>query len=173
MPQPSIDQALATAVEHHSAGRLAEAESIYRQVLQQQPDNPNALHLLGLIALDTGQPDAAIALIRRAVAVRPQTAALHMSLGRACEAAGKSTDAIAAYEDAARLDAQNPQPWLALGNVLFAVGQMTRAEVVYRTAAALAPQDGTIRNNLAAVLIQLDREDEAATVCEAALSEPG
>ena len=65
MTQIAIDQAMRIAVGHHQAGRLAEAEAIYRQVLGQQADHSDALHLLGVLACDTGHLEAAIDLIGR------------------------------------------------------------------------------------------------------------
>ena len=53
MTQMSIDQALETAVRHHTAGELSQAEQIYRQVLAVDPNNVDALHLLGQIALQS------------------------------------------------------------------------------------------------------------------------
>ena len=49
-PQVSVEQLLQIAIQHHQAGRLSQAESLYRQILLQHPDHPDALHLLGLIA---------------------------------------------------------------------------------------------------------------------------
>ena len=51
------------AVDHHRNGRLQDAERLYRQVLLAHPDQPDALHLLGSIASQVGQPEAAVALI--------------------------------------------------------------------------------------------------------------
>ena len=60
----TIAQTLAVAIRHQKAGQLQQAETLYRQILSQQPDNPEALHYLGLIAHQAGQGDAAIELMR-------------------------------------------------------------------------------------------------------------
>ena len=73
MDQASIQQAMQRAVEHHRAGRLSEAEAIYRDVLVAQPQQADALYLLGLIAWQTdhalrfaqGVPPAVAAPLRR------------------------------------------------------------------------------------------------------------
>ena len=64
---PSIEQqtlthqeALGRALEHHTAGRLPEAENIYQQILQTKPNHPYALHLLGVISHQEGKHDRAI-----------------------------------------------------------------------------------------------------------------
>ena len=69
-----IDQAMQLAIGHHQAGRLGEAETIYRRVLSEQPENPDALHLLGVIAFQVGQFDRAIELIRHAIQIDPVNA---------------------------------------------------------------------------------------------------
>ena len=72
-------QALQIAVQHHQAGRLAEAEALYRKVLAQLPGNGDALHLLGVIALQTGGLDAALELIGKALEIRPNDAVFHVN----------------------------------------------------------------------------------------------
>ena len=89
MGSAAINETLQTAVGHHQAGRLAEAEAIYRQILTQVPNHADALHLLGLVAFQTGHYDAAIELIGRAVASNPAVAAYHCNLGESCRRAGQ------------------------------------------------------------------------------------
>src|SRR5262245_40684125 len=62
---------LANAFAHHQAGRLQEAEQIYRQILAAEPNNPDALHLLGIIACENGQYEGAIRLLEQALTFRP------------------------------------------------------------------------------------------------------
>jgi len=57
----TLSESLAIALQHHQAGRLPEAEEIYRQVLQQQPNQVDALQLLGVIVYQSGQLEEAIA----------------------------------------------------------------------------------------------------------------
>ncbi len=65
----TIQQVLDLALEHHSAGRLNEAENVYRQILQSDPNQPDALHLLGVIAHQVGKNDIAVDLITKALAM--------------------------------------------------------------------------------------------------------
>src|SRR5690349_5398119 len=67
-------QLLQQGLAHHQAGRLNDAEMVYRRVLAEQPDNPDALHLLGVLATQVGRAEAAVPLLRRAVQVLPQMA---------------------------------------------------------------------------------------------------
>ncbi|MFQ5935082.1 MAG: tetratricopeptide repeat protein, partial [Acidiferrobacterales bacterium] len=94
-----LDQALA----HHQAGRLEEAEALYREILAQQPDHADALHLLGVMALQSGQPKEAVALIERAIDIDGQVADYHNNLGEALRAQDKLEAAMRAYEKALAL----------------------------------------------------------------------
>ena len=67
----SISKAIETALEHHQAGHLRQAEAIYRQILQAEPNHPDALHLLGVIAHQAGRNEIAVELINKAIRVNP------------------------------------------------------------------------------------------------------
>jgi len=71
MSQMTIEQALGIAVRHHQAGRLAEASDIYATILAAEPDQPAALHLLGVAVHEKGDISRAHWLIARAVALQP------------------------------------------------------------------------------------------------------
>ena len=73
----AIQQAIDLGVQHHKAGRLSEAETIYQQILQTDPDQPIALHLLGVIAHQTGENELAVDRITRALAIKPDFAEAH------------------------------------------------------------------------------------------------
>lgn len=96
--------AVAEALEHHRAGRLAQAEAGYRSVLERDPDNPDASNLLGMIALDTGFEADAIELFERAVAADPTTGGYLLNLGNALLSARRLDEAAAAYRRAMALD---------------------------------------------------------------------
>jgi predicted Zn-dependent protease len=80
---------LQTAISHHQANRLDEAEQLYRAVLSADPDQADALHLLGVVAHQRGQHAQAVELIGQAVRLRPETAAFHLNLGEALAALGR------------------------------------------------------------------------------------
>ena len=67
----TIQQAIDLGVQHHNAGDLTKAEDIYRQILQSDPDQPVALHLLGVIAHQVGKNIIAVDLITKALASKP------------------------------------------------------------------------------------------------------
>src|SRR5450755_4659561 len=83
------EQNLQQATEHHHAGRLPEAEKLYRQILQAEPENADAMHRLGVLAIQTQNHQAAIELIACAAQIQPDNPLVHMSLGNAFSAAGR------------------------------------------------------------------------------------
>ena len=100
---------LAQAVAHHQAGRLAEAEQGYRAALSADPQHPDALHLLGVLSLQSGRADEAVALIGKALERSKGVADYWDNLGSALRAAGRAADAIQAHRRAAPLDPPVPR----------------------------------------------------------------
>src|SRR4051794_13857816 len=98
-------QLLEAALEHHRAGNLPQAEVMYRHVLENEPRNADALHLLGALAADAGHAEAGANLIRQAIAIVPNVGEFHRHLGEALTKAGRpSAEAAAAFATAAKLD---------------------------------------------------------------------
>ena len=77
----TIQQAIDLALQHHNGGRLPQAEGIYQQILQVDPNQPVALHLLGMIAHQTGKNDTAVDLITKASTIKPDYAEAQSNLG--------------------------------------------------------------------------------------------
>ena len=96
----TVQQAVDLGVQHHNAGDLPTAESIYQQVLKAEPNQPVALHLLGVIAHQVGKNDIAANLIGKALAIKTDYAEAHNSLGTALQVKGKLDDAVASYHKA-------------------------------------------------------------------------
>src|SRR5256885_1673494 len=90
---------LAIAVEHHRRGQLAEAERLYRQILEAAPEHPEALHFLGVAAHQRGSLAEAEAWVLRALA-RKDRPAFFSSLGNILKGQGRTEEAIAAYRGA-------------------------------------------------------------------------
>ena len=84
----STPRELADAMAHHQAGRLGDAEALYHQVLAQDPQNGDALHLLGLVTLARGAPRQAVELIAKALKTAPKSSLFLGSLADAQSAAG-------------------------------------------------------------------------------------
>jgi tetratricopeptide (TPR) repeat protein len=165
-----VSRALQTALAAHKAGRLAEAAAAYETILKIEPDNADALHLAGLIALQRGDAAGALARIGRAAALNPRNAAYHMNLGRARQAAGQLEDARASFRRAAEFAPNESAVWHYLGLASRAAGDLSGAIDAYQRAAQISPQDIAALNNLAAALLEQGRADDARPVIARALA---
>jgi predicted O-linked N-acetylglucosamine transferase (SPINDLY family) len=157
----TVEQQLESGMSHHRAGRLAEAERIYRQVLAHQPDNAEALHLLGVLSAQVGKSEAAVELIRRAISLNPDLADAHYNLGKALTGIGQLDQAIASYQQAIRLKPDNAVAYNNLGIALKDTGQFEKAVASYREAIRLKPDYPEARSNLGNALEGMGRLDEA------------
>lgn len=153
--------ALATAVQHHQAGRLHDAELIYRQILQGNPNHVDALHLLGLIAHQVGDHQAAIALISRAIQLNGNAADLHSNLGLAYFACRKIPEAISSYRRALNLQPNDAKVWMILGVALKDDRQFDESIACYRRALELHPNFVEAHGNLGNVFREQGRLDDA------------
>jgi len=159
--QMTLQQQLESAVLHHRAGRLAEAERIYRQVLAQQPDHADALHLLGVLAGQTGRSDLAVELLRRAITICSTNALYYGNLGKALKDVGQLDEALAAYRQAVRLKPDHAEAQYNLGIALQAKGRLDEAIAAYRQAIRLKPDYAEAHNDLGNALKDKGQLDEA------------
>src|SRR5262249_31082663 len=102
-PMATVAETLQAGLRHHQAGELAEAERLYRQALQVERRQPDALHLLGVLANQAGKPDVAVRFITQAIALAPAQAVFHESLAKAHLALGQMEQALACSRAAIRL----------------------------------------------------------------------
>ncbi len=166
----NVEEAFALALRRHRSGRLAEAERAYREILQVQPGHADSLHLLGVIALQTGNPEPALALIERAVALRPDGAVYRNNLGQVLERLGRIEDAASAYETAIDLDAQDAEPVNNLGRIHEEQDRHSEAEACYRQAIALNAQYAEPHNNLGNILKDRGELDDAIAAYRRAIA---
>jgi len=103
----SIPEALQAGLEHHRAGRLLQAEQMYRRVLQIHPRHAGAVHLLGLIAFQAGKLDVAEYMLQEVVKIDAFHAPYSADLGEVYRALGKTSEAIAAYRKAMGIQASS------------------------------------------------------------------
>lgn len=162
MGQVTIQQAMEMAVGHHNAGRLAEAEGLYRQILANQPGHADALHLLGVVKFQCNQLDTARELIGRAIAIHPIEGIYHYNLGHVLTMAGKRKEAIESYRRAISLQPGNGAAYNNLGVVLAEDRQYSAAIEAYQTAIRLNPPNlADVYCNLSNALRE-DHQVEAA-----------
>ena len=141
---PSTPNTLNLALEHHSAGRLDEAESLYQETLVVDPNQPVAMHLLGVIAHQKGSNLLAVSLISKALSIKPDYpyldyAEANNNLGVALHGLKRFEEAIRSYNQALSI---NPIYALAhnnLGNTLRELERFDEAIVSYKEALAIEP----------------------------------
>ena len=170
MAQLTIQQAFDLALRHHQAGRLQEAEQLYRQILAQQPRHADAIHHLGVIALQEGRDDMALDLIRRAIALNPGSSEAHSNFGTVLKGKGQLDEAIAAYRQAIALKPNYAEAYSNLGNALSDKGQLDEAIAAYRQAIALRPNFAEAHNSLGNALKGKERLDEAIAAYRQAIA---
>ena len=159
----NVQQAMDLAIEHHQAGRLAEAEVLYRQILTQQPNHADALHLLGIVAHESGRTHDALELISRAVSIHPNAAIYYNNLGNILTALDKTDEALRAYRTAIKLKSDYADAYNNLGCCLQALEKYEDALIAYRTALELKPNSAQTPYNMG-ILFQIQgRFDEAIT----------
>ena len=157
----TVRQVMALAEQHRDAGKLPEAESLCRQILQSFPKHAGALHLLGIIAHQAGNAPAGIELLQQAVAAKGDVALYHTNLGEMLRLSGRFKEAIAAGLRAIELEPNQPAALNNLGIAYFDTEDFEPAERCYRRALALDPGFAEAYSNLGNVLRTQKRLDEA------------
>lgn len=157
----TIREALKTAAENHRAGQLQLAEHICHQVLQVVPDHSDALHLLGVIAYQSGNYAFAVDYITRAIAVNPNHAGLHNNLGEAYRATLQFEEAEACYRRSVEIEPEFAQAHNSLGIALQEQGRLDDAAASYRRALEIKPHLVEAQSNLGNVFIEQGKRDEA------------
>jgi tetratricopeptide (TPR) repeat protein len=161
----SIEEARAL----HLQGRTAEAETLYRALLEKQPDAIGTLEGLGVLVFQQGRAHEAAPLFARAVAIRPESARLRANLGEALRILGRLNEAREHLRKAVAVDPTCAQAWHSLGLLAFDQRRYTAAEVAYRESIRLRPGFAATFLNLGQTLQALQRGREAAEAHRAAI----
>lgn len=169
-PDDGVAAKLLAAVKLHGEGRQAEAERLYKDIINTHPTNADAWHLLGVVAYQRRDFAAAVERIRTAIAISDTNAAFHSNLGLALHAAGRLAEALTSYRRAVALQPDYADAQYNLGNALQQAGELEEAAVWYGRAVSLRPDFVEAHNNLGNVLRRLGRLDDAATSYRAALA---
>jgi tetratricopeptide (TPR) repeat protein len=146
----------------HAAGRLAEAEQIYRRIIAAAPNHADAIHMLGMLALQAGHPRPALELIDRAIGLKPSAAAYHVSRANALLALRQPDDAATACRTALRFRPNLAEAHQTLGHALTDSRRGEEAVAAYREALRLNPGLPDLHNSLGVALRYANRLEEAA-----------
>ena len=166
-----VPTTLLTAIQHQQAARHAEAETLYRAVLADDPDHPHAIYLYGLLQLRTGQTAAAVQNLGRATLLRPSYLAARLGLGRAllverqpCRGSFQAADTVL------QQDPDNAQALFLRGTALSALGRPADAVAPLRAAIVADPANAAAHLNLGNALADLDELEAAEAAASQAVT---
>lgn len=137
------------AFAHHQKGEMKKAKELYKTALSHNPDNADALHLLGLVYKSDGQLNEGIDFIRQAIAVNPDNQIFYKNLGNALSVQKEHAEASEAYEKALAFDPQNVELLFLIAKAAQEVPQRERARCYYKMILTLDPNHLFTLANLA------------------------
>jgi tetratricopeptide (TPR) repeat protein len=173
-PQRPVVSALASllteGLARHQAGRLADAERIYNQILATRPDHFDSRHLLGVVFLQRANHIEALHHIDLALKAEPKNVFALNNRGVALQALKRFDEALASFERAIALRPEYAEAHSNRANVLKALGRLDQALASYDRALGLRPDYAEAHSNRGDVLRELKRFDEALASCERAIA---
>jgi len=158
---PDIAETIKIAVQHHQAGRLARAEELYQSILKNNPDHPDVLHSLGVLAAQKDQNHLAVELIERAIASNSQAPRFYNTLGLVCEQLGKFDEAVNAYQQATRLAPDFAEAFHNMAVALQAQKRFDDAIESCKKAISIKPDYAWAYNTIGYCLDMQNKDDQA------------
>lgn len=165
----SIAQLLQQGQAFHQQGQWDRAAAHYREALERQPRSFDALNLLGMLMLQTGNAANAAELLSRAARINPADARTRTLLGVALQSSGAAGASIEHFEQAVRLEPHNAEFHYNLGKALRGVDRLEEAHAAYAEALRIRPNHPETLNNLSETLTSLERPAEALKAADEAL----
>lgn len=132
----NLKEQIQIGLEFHQAGKLADAENAYTEILKECPQNPNTLNLLGILKLQQGKNTEAIDLIKKAVEANPCSYFLE-NLGRAYAEGKNFEEAINCYKKSLELEPNSFEAFFNLGFAYKEIGQIDDAIKSYEKALSI------------------------------------
>lgn len=157
----SIEDALLLATRCHRLGALDDAHALYQAVLENAPEQPDALQFLGVLEHQRKRDDLALAYVQRALAQLPDSPGVHHNHGNILLELGRFDAAVSAYERCAELGGKSAELLHNLAVLRRATGEYGLAEAAYREALELDPNCIDARNGYGHLLAQQERHQEA------------
>lgn len=151
---------LADAARLHADGNMGEAERLYRQVLDAEPENVNALRMLAMIAASANHPEDAERLLRRAVRIAPDYFTAQVDLGRIYKEQDRYEEAMACFRKAIELEPNNAKPWYLLAGTLAPAALTEQAAEAYQRCIDLRPEHAGAWLGLGHTLKTIGKQDE-------------
>lgn len=158
------DEQLASALAYLRGGRLDKAQTIYKKVLKNGPQNTGAMHMLGLIAQKNGRPERAVQLLIKAAKLDARRPEILCDLGNAFKSLGRHKDAIKAHRMVLTMLPNSPEAHSNLGAACNAAGKAGKAMICFESALKMLPKDVELKFNLSNGLVASERYEEAEEV---------
>ena len=149
------------ALKLHQSGNLADAEILYNEILETQPENIDTIFFLGTLKLQQGELETARMLLEKVITLKPDHSTAYNNLGTVLKKQGKTDEAVKRYNESITLKPDYAMAHCNLGNLLKDLGIFDEAEACCRRAISLQPDYADAHNNLASTLQKLGKHDEA------------
>jgi predicted TPR repeat methyltransferase len=150
------------AMEHHQRGRLAEAESIYGELLARNAEDADALHYLGVLRMAQGRRAEALELIKRALKITPRNAQAWNNLGNMLWYTTEHQATEFAYRHATNLKPDLFSAWFNLGRLLHRHQRREEALEAFKRAIQLQPRFAPAHEFLASIYLRMGNPGLAA-----------
>ena len=160
-PDSTIDGMLREGMAQQQQGRLDRAEACYRSVLERTPGDPDAQHLLGLIAHQKNRSEEAVRLLRCAIDAKPGAALFHLNLAVVLQALERDGEAAEGYRRGLALDPTAVWARLNLGGLLLAERRYDDAAETFRGGLGARPDEPNLLNGLGVALLNRGKAREA------------
>ena len=160
---------LQLGLDHHSEGRFDQARSYYEQVLTVSPNHFDALHMMGVLAIQTRRPKEAVALIERAILQKPGIASAQRNYALALREAGRKQEAVEAYTRAIVIEPTYVASYVDLAETLVDLGQPMLAVLCCDRGLQNCGQDPALHLARAVSLRGCERLEEALASCDTAI----
>ncbi len=157
---------LLAAQAAHRAGRLAEAERLYRRILRAQPEQSDALHGLGIVQHQQGQHERALGFFARALRAGAATSQLHNNRANALSALGRIEEALGSLHQALALAPTDPALHYNVGNALMTLRRDAEALAAFTRAVSLDPSLLPAWQNKGVVETRLGLHEAALATCD-------
>ena len=156
----NTESRLQEGISLHQEGKLDQAELIYQQILQVNPENAEVLHLLGMIAYQVEKYDLAINLINQAIEIDNRQPIFFHNLGLVLKDRGDLEGAIRVYQQVVRANPKDSEAYNNLGNVLQENKRFEESITAYRKAIEINSNFADAHSNLGVALVKQERFEE-------------
>ena len=168
-PSVEVEGKLQQAISLYQAGQLQQAERKCQQILRDNSQHAEALHLLGVIAHQAGENNVATGLITQAIKIDSNQYVFFYSLGSALQEQGRLRESIQAFNQALEIQPQFVGAYYNKGNALQEQGRLEESIEAYQQAIHIQPNYVKAHNNLGSVLRKQGKLEESIQVCQQAI----